>query len=103
MGNGVATWIREDLVKAGGNVQATQEVFNDPLEVSLQGIDMRLNDSQFRDPHTGILYTPPSYSDHVPVCALLKGKSGLLAGLPPCTQAKKTKKCTPWVAQSSLL
>lgn len=27
--------------------------------LSLQQDDMKLNDSQFRAPHTGILYTPP--------------------------------------------
>ena len=27
--------------------------------LSLQQDDMKLNDTQFREPHTGILYTPP--------------------------------------------
>ncbi|CAE7255006.1 unnamed protein product, partial [Symbiodinium sp. CCMP2456] len=41
--------------------------------LGLQKDDMRLNNSQFRSPHTGILYTPPRYSDHVAVCAHFEG------------------------------
>lgn len=29
----------------------------------MQQDDMKLNDSQFRAPHTGILYTPPKWPD----------------------------------------
>merc|ERR1712157_344803 len=29
-------------------------------------------DSQFESPRTGIVYTPPSYSDHVGVCAWMR-------------------------------
>ena len=32
---------------------------NDGGGLSLQQDDMKLNDTQFREPHTGILYTPP--------------------------------------------
>jgi len=67
--------------------------------LSIQQSDMRLNDTQFRPPHTGLLYTPPSYSDHVAVCALFAGldHSGTLR-----LSVKATRTCTPWVAQPGL-
>lgn len=77
--------------------------FGDEAGLSLQRDDMRLNESQFRKAHTGMLYTPPSYSDHIPVCALLRSGPELLAGPAPATSAKDTRKCTPWTAQPSLV
>lgn len=71
--------------------------------LSLQQDNMRLNDSQFRSPHTGIIYTPPRYSDHVPVCALFDNEVFNLAeGLLLISEAE-TRRCTPWVKQSSML
>jgi len=44
--------------------------------LSLQRDDMRLNDSQFpKRTHTGLIYTPPAYSDHIPVSILLSSKA----------------------------
>ncbi|CAE8688800.1 unnamed protein product [Polarella glacialis] len=70
--------------------------------LSLQQDDMRLNNSQFRSPHTGILYTPPKYSDHVPVCACFVGRSsGFAKGSLTITE-EQTRRSTPWVAQASI-
>eukprot|EP00438_Fugacium_kawagutii_P013288 Skav225460 [mRNA] locus=scaffold881:124686:126311:+ [translate_table: standard] len=69
--------------------------------LSLQQDDMKLNDTQFRTPHTGILYTPPKYSDHVPVCAYfeaLKLPLGM-SGAPKCSETRQTQ---PWTAQTTL-
>jgi len=66
--------------------------------LSLQQDDMKLNDSQFRTPHTGILYTPPKYSDHVPVCAHFKGLE--LPGPLPVSPLEKATQ--PWRSQATL-
>jgi len=66
--------------------------------LSLQQDDMKLNDSQFRAPHTGILYTPPKYSDHVPVCAHFKGLE--LPGPLPVSPLEKATQ--PWRSQATL-
>jgi hypothetical protein len=73
--------------------------------LSLQSDDLRLINMQFPSkPHTGIIYTPPSYSDHVAVSVLLN-KAILQSGtcVPACLlAAKDTKKCQPWHAQASI-
>lgn len=69
--------------------------------LSLQQDDMKLNDTQFREPHTGILYTPPKYSDHVPVCACFEGlKLQLLQ--PDATRWIETRGAQPWTSQATL-
>ena len=42
-----------------GRLVSLQVQKGDGGGLSLQQDDMKLNDSQFRTPHTGILYTPP--------------------------------------------
>lgn len=68
--------------------------------LSWQEGDMELNNSQFYVPHTGMLYTPPCYSDHVPVCALFRDRGFLRGTL--LVDEKDTRKCTPWVSQPGL-
>lgn len=69
--------------------------------LGLQQDDMKLNDTQFREPHTGILYTPPKYSDHVPVCACFEGlKLQLLE--PDATKWIETRGAQPWSSQATL-
>ncbi|OLP85366.1 DNA-(apurinic or apyrimidinic site) lyase 2 [Symbiodinium microadriaticum] len=62
--------------------------------LGLQKDDMRLNNSQFRSPHTGILYTPPRYSDHVAVCARFEGLC--LGGVVALSEAesRRTQPCS---------
>lgn len=79
-----------------------RSVFGDEGGLRLQQDDMRLNETQFRAPHTGMLYTPPSYSDHIPVCALFAGGPWLSAAPASCIDAKMTRHCTPWVKQKGL-
>jgi len=69
--------------------------------LSLQADNMLLNNSQFAAPHTGMLYTPPSYSDHVPACALFECEEGLFVHAPSLSE-QETRRCTPWVAQPGL-
>lgn len=69
--------------------------------LSLQQDDMKLNDTQFCEPHTGILYTPPKYSDHVPVCACFEGlKLQLLQ--PDAPRWIETRDAQPWTSQATL-
>jgi len=80
--------------------------------LTLQVDDMKLNDSQFPPrPHTGLVYTPPAYSDHIAVSALFA--PSLLGVAPPASAAAPTavaaeapdaatKRCRPWLAQPSI-
>jgi len=77
--------------------------------LTLQRDDMRLNDSQFpSEALTGILYTPPSYSDHTPVSLLLSGEilarharvAGAAAGLASSAETRRTQ---PWSSQRSVM
>lgn len=70
--------------------------------LGLQQDDMRLNNSQFRAPHTGMLYTPPSYSDHIPVTACFELCILCGSSCPSSISEKAAKACTPWVAQAML-
>lgn len=46
----------------------------------IQSVSQRTMDSQFGEPHTGMIYTPPSFSDHIGVSVLLENseEEGLL-------------------------
>jgi len=83
--------------------------------LSLQRDDMRLNDSQFpKQRHTGLIYTPPAYSDHIPVCILLSSKAcaaleggagdAVNSGTPreAVCSSMETRACQPWLKQQSI-
>jgi len=72
--------------------------------LSLQADDMRLNEGQFHGARsTGLVYTPPAYSDHIPVSVLLAGTLGSPDGVgKPLTSKAETAACQPWAAQRSL-
>jgi len=90
-------WHGAHMVQKGMTKKHTRE---DGGGLRLQQDDMRLNDSQFRSPHTGILYTPPTYSDHVPVCAVFRN---LVVGNGALSLSEeKSRRSTPWVAQASI-
>eukprot|EP00934_Nitzschia_sp_Nitz4_P004203 Nitzschia sp. Nitz4//scaffold48_size128905//89384//91204//NITZ4_003611-RA/size128905-processed-gene-0.120-mRNA-1//-1//CDS//3329553015//4193//frame0 len=60
-------------------------------------------DSQFGQPHTGIIYTPPSFSDHVAISLLLDNKS--ITGLEQISsnlQHVTTRKAQPHKMQQSI-
>jgi len=73
--------------------------------------NMRLNDSQFPEkPYTGLIYTPPSYSDHIPVSALFNdilrapaadvgSSEGEQSGKVNDSQIRQTQ---PWLGQPSI-
>mmetsp|Transcript_13399 Transcript_13399/g.31460 ORF Transcript_13399/g.31460 Transcript_13399/m.31460 type:complete len:562 (+) Transcript_13399:31-1716(+) len=76
--------------------------------LQLQRDNMRLNDSQFPPkPMTGILYTPPAYSDHVAVSLLLRHRH-LVQGLGNCKDVgalappSATRSSQPWSGQRTL-
>mmetsp|Transcript_98918 Transcript_98918/g.235992 ORF Transcript_98918/g.235992 Transcript_98918/m.235992 type:complete len:520 (-) Transcript_98918:51-1610(-) len=69
--------------------------------LSLQQDDMKLNDSQFRLPHTGIIYTPPKYSDHIPVSACFSGLALSSSTKSPISE-EANKRTRPWTSQASL-
>lgn len=56
--------------------------------------------SQFREPHTGMLYTPPHFSDHIPVTVLLQGLD-TNPGHKLATDSR-TRACQPHLTQSRL-
>eukprot|EP00746_Dinoflagellata_sp_MGD_P000815 gnl/MRDRNA2_/MRDRNA2_101491_c0_seq1.p1 gnl/MRDRNA2_/MRDRNA2_101491_c0~~gnl/MRDRNA2_/MRDRNA2_101491_c0_seq1.p1 ORF type:complete len:611 (-),score=112.54 gnl/MRDRNA2_/MRDRNA2_101491_c0_seq1:68-1900(-) len=74
--------------------------------LKLQADDMRLNNSQFPDePATGLIYTPPSYSDHIPVSVLFKSKllEPVVEQQHACVASKvETQRCQPWKVQRSI-
>jgi len=79
--------------------------------LSAQTDNMKLNKSQFpAKPFTGMVYTPPSYSDHIAVSVLLEGtlcdaasvnSEGLVSPQIVAT-TQDTVNCQPWRKQSSL-
>eukprot|EP00439_Symbiodinium_sp_Y106_P024591 s1013_g3.t1 len=81
---------------ACGRLRASKD---DDDGLGLQKDDMRLNNSQFRSPHTGILYTPPRYSDHVPVCARFEGLR--LGGVVALSEAE-SRRTQPCSSQATL-
>ena len=54
-----------------GHVPAPEYIGKRGLSgLALQRDDRALNETQFPpEPLTGLLYTPPGYSDHIPTCA----------------------------------
>jgi exonuclease III len=73
--------------------------------LSTQTDNMRLNHSQFPSkPYTGMVYTPPSYSDHIAVAVALKDNLNAESTLtrPEVATKSDTKHCQPWRSQSSL-
>mmetsp|Transcript_44745 Transcript_44745/g.127741 ORF Transcript_44745/g.127741 Transcript_44745/m.127741 type:complete len:637 (+) Transcript_44745:54-1964(+) len=77
-----------------------REAYGGEAGLALQQDDMRLNNSQFVQPHTGMVYTPPSYSDHVAACALFSDSTLFHGKL--VVSEKETRRCTPWAAQPGL-
>jgi len=81
--------------------------------LTLQADDMSLNNSMFpAESYTGLIYTPPAYSDHIAVSLLLKSSfsapqgsdktvAEALSSRVVATMAE-TRICQPWVAQSRL-
>lgn len=61
-------------------------------------------DSQFGEPHTGVIYTPPSYSDHVAISLLLDDDwdKQCSSTLELDSKCSKTKKTQPHKAQKSI-
>jgi len=58
--------------------------------------------SQFGEQHTGIIYTPPSYSDHVAVSALFTPQDSICSYLCLDEKDQKTKKSQPHKSQLSI-
>jgi len=54
-------------------------------------------DSQFYKPHTGMIYTPPQFSDHIAVSLLMQFKEGMIDKSKPLklSTKKTTKDCQP--------
>merc|ERR1719491_1751430 len=75
--------------------------------LAFQADDMRLNDTQFpAEKHTGLIYTPPTYSDHIPVCVLLRRSllqsSDKFSNASPVASIAERRNCQPWTKQRSL-
>lgn len=73
--------------------------------LSTQADNMALNNSQFPSkPYTGMVYTPPSYSDHIAVSVVLKANLNAesILSRPAVATQTDTRKCQPWSSQSSL-
>jgi len=117
---------KEDA-KAGGVVEATSEIaacnaathYGGWHPAARMGIaqgdglshqvdNMRLNDTQFpQEPATGMIYTPPCYSDHIPVSALftealLKPQKAKAEQPWKAKVESETRKAQPWRGQPSI-
>jgi hypothetical protein len=62
----------------------------------------RALDSQFGDAHTGMIYTPPSYSDHIAVSLLMKKTFTELIGRLELLNDTSTRKAQPHKKQRSI-
>lgn len=59
------------------------------------------DDAQFYRPHTGMIYTPPSYSDHIAVSAVISKSS--LKSISNLQRDKRTRRAQPHKEQPTLL
>eukprot|EP00927_Polykrikos_kofoidii_P022200 TRINITY_DN20776_c0_g1_i1.p1 TRINITY_DN20776_c0_g1~~TRINITY_DN20776_c0_g1_i1.p1 ORF type:complete len:673 (+),score=94.12 TRINITY_DN20776_c0_g1_i1:55-2073(+) len=77
--------------------------------LTMQQDDMRLNDTQFpAEPYTGLIYTPPGYSDHIAVSVLftrhlLKNDSARSEGFGALMSPQESRASQPWSKQRSLM
>jgi hypothetical protein len=62
----------------------------------------RALDTQFGEAHTGMIYTPPSYSDHIAVSLLMKGIFRELIGSLDLLNDVQTRKSQPHKKQRSI-
>jgi hypothetical protein len=67
----------------------------------IQDVPQKVLDTQFGEPHTGIVYTPPSFSDHVGVSLLLED-SACPTDIVLDEQDEKTRKAQPHKAQKTI-
>lgn len=56
-------------------------------------------DSQFREPHTGMIYTPPAFSDHIAVSLLLSDQTLRPPGVKQAARDQATMLSTPYRKQ----
>lgn len=69
----------------------------------IQEASHRTLDSQFGEPHTGMIYTPPSFSDHIAVSLRLNNDDGgLLKQNLKLSTDSATRKAQPHKAQRSI-
>lgn len=66
-------------------------------------VSKRALDSQFGPPHTGMIYTPPSYSDHIAISLLMKESFNANAGQLTLQSNASTKKSQPHKKQKSMM
>ncbi len=66
-------------------------------------VSKRALDSQFGPPHTGMIYTPPSYSDHIAISLLMKQSINNLVGQLTLQSNAPTRKSQPHKKQKSMM
>jgi exonuclease III len=65
-------------------------------------VSKRALDSQFGPPHTGMIYTPPSYSDHIAISLLMKRSFDDVVGQLTLQSNAATRKSQPHKKQQSI-
>eukprot|EP00985_Skeletonema_marinoi_P003959 scaffold1738_cov198-Skeletonema_marinoi.AAC.2 len=66
-------------------------------------VSKRALDSQFGPPHTGMIYTPPSYSDHIAISLLMKESFKDVVGQLTLQSNAPTRKSQPHKKQQSMM
>ncbi|KAL7446789.1 hypothetical protein ACHAXM_011249 [Skeletonema potamos] len=66
-------------------------------------VSKRALDSQFGPPHTGMIYTPPSYSDHIAISLLMKKSIDDVVGQLTLQSNAPTRKSQPHKKQKSMM
>jgi exonuclease III len=66
-------------------------------------VSKRALDSQFGPPHTGMIYTPPSYSDHIAISLLMKESFNTVVGQLSLQSNASTRKSQPHKKQKSMM
>ncbi|KAL7499862.1 hypothetical protein ACHAWT_007882 [Skeletonema menzelii] len=66
-------------------------------------VSKRALDSQFGPPHTGMIYTPPSYSDHIAISLLMKESFKNVVGQLSLQSNASTRKSQPHKKQKSMM
>lgn len=100
--------VEDPLSESAALKAATADGKFEPVSFEGGGItdvSQRVLDTQFGPPHTGMIYTPPSFSDHIAISLLLEQDDVLLSSTTPLVLLEQdiaTRKSQPHKTQQTI-